>query len=134
MLEKGLLYIAVTAVFLSLAVQSSACDTLCPISHRKGHQAPWEQLVEKSFGIPAGFAQALMTESEWIEQKVLMAGMSQHERQAHKKEMNRVLVDKAKETGLTMPVFGNGKAALRSEKVLPFEYKGAAGLEMTVSN
>lgn len=132
MLKKGLLFIAAASVFLSFAVPSWACDTSCPISHRKGHLAPWEQLVEKSFGIPAGFGQALMTESEWIEQKVLMAGMRRDERQAHKKEMNLALLSKAEEQGLTIPVFGKSRS-FRNEKVMPFEYKGA-NTKIAVSN
>lgn len=132
MLKNGLLFIAVASVFLSFSVPSWACDSSCPVSHRKGHQAPWEQLVEKSFGIPAGFAQALMTESEWVEQKVLMAGMSLDERQAHKKEMNLALLSKAEETGLTIPVFGKNRS-FRNEKNMPFKYKGA-NTKTVVSN
>lgn len=134
MIKKAPLFIAAASVFLSFAVPSWACDSSCPISHRKGHQAPWEQLVEKSFGIPAGFAQALMTESEWIEQKVLMSGMSLDERQAHKKKMNLALLSKAEEIGLTIPVFGNDKRVFRNEKVMPFEYKGIKTLKTAASN
>lgn len=124
MLKKGLFLVA-AALSLSLVSPSLACDTSsCPISHRKTHQAPWEQLVEKSFGLPAGFGKALMTETEWIEEKVLMAGMTQHERHSHKKAMKAILMQKADEQGVTVPVFGKDRE-FRKEKVMPFEYKGA---------
>ncbi|CAG1065306.1 hypothetical protein BAC1_00885 [uncultured bacterium] len=129
MLKKGLFFVAVASLNLFLFSHTEACDTSsCPISHRKIHQAPWEQLVEKSFGLPAGFGKALMTETEWIEEKVLMAGMTQHERHSHKKAMKALLMRKADEQGVTVPVFGPafGKdREFRKEKVLPFEYKGA---------
>jgi hypothetical protein len=125
MLKKGLFFVVAASFSLLLFSPSSACDTSsCPISHRKTHQAPWEQLVEKSFGLPAGFGKALMTETEWIGEKVLMAGMTQHERHSYKKAMKALLMKKADEQGVTVPVFGKERE-FRKEKVMPFEYKGA---------
>lgn len=118
-------FIAAAFLLLLLAPTASACDSSCPLSHRKGHLAPWEQLVEKSFGLPAGFGKTLMTEDEWAEQKFIMAGMSVQQREDHKKKMNFALLNRAGELGITMPAIGN-KRTFSTEKTMPFEYKGAS--------
>lgn len=121
--EKRIIILFFACFFLTVALPAWACDSSCPITHRKGHLAPWEVLVEKSFGIPAGFGKALMTEDEWGEQKMLMSGMSSKERDEHKRKMKSVLIGKAEKLGITIPAIGR-KTVFKKEKVMPFEYRG----------
>ncbi|CAG0962389.1 hypothetical protein METP3_00913 [Methanosarcinales archaeon] len=126
MLKKGLFFAAAASLSLFLFSPTEACDTSsCPISHRKIHQAPWEQLVEKSFGLPAGFGKALMTETEWIEEKVLMGGMSAQEREEYKRKKNSELIRKADDLGIMIPAIGK-KRVFEMQKIMPINYKGTA--------
>lgn len=121
-MRKTLISFALASLFLSRAPGAAACDaSSCPLTHRKTHSAPWELLVEKSFGLPGGFGKALMTETEWAEQQFVMAGMSPGERQTHKNTVKGLLLEKAKEKGMVMPVFGQMRQA-RDMEVVPFRY------------
>lgn len=122
----GTVGLLAAAVFLSFAPPAKACDSSCPLAHRKGHLAPWEQLVEKSFGIPTGFGRVLMTEEEWAEQKMLMSSMSGKERQEHKLKMNSALLAKADELGITVPAIGK-KRVFDYRKTMPIDYSPANG-------
>lgn len=126
MRKKGSVGLLAAAIFLSFAPPAPACDSSCPLSHRKGHLAPWEQLVEKSFGIPAGFGKVLMTEDEWAEQKMLMSSMSGREREEHKLKMNSTLLEKADELGITVPAIGKNRV-FDYKKTLPIDYNPANG-------
>lgn len=124
MFRKRRLFLVTAAFVLLSALPALACDSSCPINHRKGHLTPWEVLVEKSFGIPGGFGKALMTEEEWAEQKIEMAGMTTLERQEHKMKMNFILLGRAGELGITIPAIGK-KREFNQEKTLPFVYGNA---------
>ncbi len=66
-------------------------------------QTRWEEQAEKNLGLGRGLGKRLMTEEEWREHHRKMQSMSATEREQYRKEVHQLMMERAKERGITVP-------------------------------